>query len=45
MVSYQQRSGAQAVVVWTFGADELPGGEDRSKDIYRYLVSDEILKP
>lgn len=43
-LNYKQKNGVETVVIWTYGADELPGGDEDKIDIYRYLEADNILK-
>lgn len=43
-LNYKQKAGTETVVIWTYGADELPGGDEDKRDIHRFLEADKVLK-
>lgn len=42
-LNYINKNGEEIALIWTFGSDELPGGEDDQQDVYEVLKKNEFL--
>jgi general secretion pathway protein G len=42
-LNYIQKNGEEVALIWTFGSDELPGGEDEQQDVYEVVKKNEFL--
>ncbi len=42
-LNYIQKNGEEVALIWTFGSDEVPGGEDEQQDVYEVVKKNEFL--